>query len=266
MNADLSDPQPARIHPTAIVDPDARIAESATVGPYSVVGPGVRVGERVRIDSHVLIERDTLVGEDVRLCKGAVLGTDPQDLKYAGEATRLEVGPRTTIREYATLNRGTSATGVTRLGADCLVMAYAHVAHDCTVGDHSILANAVNMAGHVAIGSWVTIGGLTAIHQFVRIGDHAFVGGCSRVTQDVAPYTLVAGNPPRGYGLNLVGLRRRGFEAATIDALRSAYRTLFRSELKLRDALDELERSAERGSEVGALVAFVRASERGVTS
>lgn len=252
-------------HETAIVDPDARIAATAAVGPYAVVGPGVEIGERVELGPHVHIERDTRVGAGCTLGAGAVLGTDPQDLKYGGERTFLEIGERTVVREYATLNRGTAASGRTVLGADCLVMAYAHVAHDCRIGDHVVLANAVNMGGHVEIGDWVIVGGLTAIHQFVRIGSHAFVGGGSRLVQDAAPYTLVAGNPCACYGLNREGLARRGFPPPTIRALGRAWRHLFRSELNVGRALDALEREGEPIEEVRHLVDFVRRSDRGVT-
>ena len=255
----------AGVHPTAIVDPTATVPDSATIGPYSVIGPDVEIGERVRIGPHVFIERDTRVGEDCEIWKGAALGTDPQDLKYVGERTWLEIGPRTRIREFATLNRGTAATGLTSVGSDALIMAYAHVAHDCRIDDHVVLANAVNMGGHVHIGEWATVGGLTAIHQFVRIGRHAMVGGGSRLPQDVPPYFLVAGNPCVGFGINRVGLRRRGFREDTIDALKAAYRAIFRNGVPVRDALDRLQAGATV-PEVDDVIAFIRASSRGVTA
>lgn len=254
----------AGVHATAIVDDEASIAPSATVGPYAIVGPGVDIGERVRIGPQVLIERDTKVAEDVRISKGAVLGTDPQDLKYAGERTFLEIGPRTRIREFATLNRGTAASGVTTVGADGLIMAYAHVAHDCRIGDHVVLANAVNMGGHVEIGDWAIVGGLTAIHQFARIGAHSMVGGASRLSQDVAPYTLVAGNPCLSFGINRIGLERRGFDEDTVRELREAFRRLFRSDDTVREAIASFD-LAETGEEVRELVTAVRDSERGIT-
>ncbi|MFQ5677991.1 MAG: acyl-ACP--UDP-N-acetylglucosamine O-acyltransferase [Gemmatimonadota bacterium] len=257
---------PGLRHETAVVDPTAVIQPSVSIGPYAVIGPNVHLGARVRVGPHVFIERDTRVGEDCFLAKGAVLGTDPQDLKYGGEATLLEVGARTIIREYATLNRGTAATGITRVGADCLLMAYAHVAHDCRIGDHVILANAVNMGGHVQIEAHASVGGVTAIHQFVRIGAHSFIGGGSRVPQDVAPYTIVAGNPCRAYGLNLVGLRRRGFSKETLVALRNAYRQVFQSELNIGRALDRLEEEPELIPEVRRLISFVRSSRRGIVT
>lgn len=258
-------PLAGTVHETAIVHPDAKLPESASVGPYSIIGPGVELGERVRIDSHVLIERDTVVGEDSRICKGAVLGTDPQDLKYGGEPTSLEVGCRTTIREYATLNRGTMDAGRTVVGDDCLIMAYAHVSHDSIIGNHVILANAANMGGHVTIGDWAIVGGVTAIHQFVRIGKHSFVGGGSRLPQDVVPFVMVAGSPCAAFGLNLVGLRRRGFDRETLRHLRAAYRTIFQSDMNVTRAVEELESRGDRIAEVDEMLAFIRASKRGIT-
>jgi UDP-N-acetylglucosamine acyltransferase len=194
------------IHSTAIVDESAELEDGVSVGPYSVIGPRVRIGAGTEIGPHVLIDKDTTVGRECSIFKGAVLGTDPQDLKYQGEPTTLHVGDRTTIREYCTLNRGTTATGRTVVGSDCLLMAYVHVAHDSRIGNHVILANSVNMAGHVTIGDWVIISGVTPIHQFVRIGAHAFIGGASRVVKDIPPYVKAAGNPIQLYGLNSVGL------------------------------------------------------------
>lgn len=253
------------VHPTAVVHEEATVADSARIGPFALVGPGVVIEEEVHVGPHALIERDTRVGARCRLGKGAVLGTDPQDRKYRGEESRLEVGAGTTVREFATLNRGTAASGVTRVGEECLVMAYAHVAHDCRIGNRVVLANAVNMGGHVEIGDWAIVGGVTAIHQFVRVGRHAFVGGGSRISQDVAPYCTVAGNPPSGYGVNTVGLRRREVPEETVEELQRAYRRLFRSEKNVGEALDELE-AEEPGEAVAELATFVRESERGVTT
>lgn len=250
-------------HPTALVDDAAQLAESVSVGPYSIVGPGVRLEKDVVVGSHVLIERDTRVGAGSSIHKGAVLGTDAQDTKYDGEEAVLDVGRGTVIREYATLNRGTAASGRTVVGDECLIMAYAHVAHDCRLGDHVILSNTVNMGGHVEIGEWAIVGGMTAIHQFVRIGTQAFVGGFSRIAQDVPPYLMVAGNPSQLHGLNREGLRRRDFDPEAIRALRGAYRTLFRSDHNIGQALDRLEEE-ESAPEVAHLVEFIRASERGI--
>lgn len=256
---------PPVIHPTAVVDPDAELGEGVVVGPYSIIGPNVVIGAGTRIDSHVLIERDTTVGENVRIHHGAVLGSDPQDLKYEGEETRLIVGDRTVIREYATLNRGTRARGKTEVGSDCLIMAYVHVAHDCVIGNHVILSNAVNMGGHVEIEDWAVVGGVTPIHQFVRIGRHAFVGGASRVQKDVAPFVKAAGNPIELYGLNTVGLRRRGFPDEVRLELKRAYRLLFRSSLNVSQALERARAELRPFPEVLHFLDFVEQSERGVS-
>lgn len=252
------------IHPTAIVDPSADLAPGVVVGPYSIVGPGVRVGARTRIGSHVLIERDTHVGEECTISQGAVLGTDPQDLKYMGEPTLLTVGDRTVIREYATLNRGTAASGLTSVGSDCMLMAYTHVAHDCRLGNHVILSNAVNMAGHVTIGDWAIVGGLTPIHQFVRIGAHAFVGGATRVAKDVPPYVKAAGSPMELYGLNSVGLQRRGFPEEVRRELKRAYRLFFASNHNVAQALARAREELRAIPEVEVFLSFFENSERGV--
>lgn len=252
------------IHPTAIVDRQARLGDGVTVGPYTIIGPKVTVGDRTRIDAHVLIQRDTVVGQDCEIHHGAVLGTDPQDLKFEGEDAPLVVGDRTVIREYATLNRGTRAAGRTTVGSDCLIMAYAHVAHDCVIGDHVILSNAVNMGGHVEIHDWAIVGGLTAIHQFVRIGAHAFVGGASRVAKDVPPYVRAAGSPLELYGLNSVGLQRRGFSEETRKELKRAYRLMFASKLNVSQALEQAREGLEPLPEIEAFLTFFEASDRGV--
>ena len=254
-----------RIHPTALVDPEAELGEGVVVGPWAIVGPRVQVGDGTEIGPRVTIERDTHLGEDCQVANGAVLGTAPQDLKFKGERTLLEIGDRTVIREFATLNRGTSASGRTVVGSDCLLMAYTHVAHDCEIGNHVILANSVNMAGHVLIEDWVTVGGLTPIHQFVRLGAHAFIGGGSRISQDVPPYCRAAGNPPRLFGLNSVGLERRGFSDEVRKALKQTYRILFQSSLGLTRALARADEEVDSIPEVRHLLAFIRASERGIT-
>jgi len=252
------------VHPTALIDPSAELAPGVVVGPYSIVGPGVRVGPRTRIGSHVLIERDTTVGEECTIHQGAVLGTDPQDLKYMGEPTVLVVGDRTVIREYATLNRGTIASGVTRVGSDCMLMAYTHVAHDCHLGNHVILSNAVNMAGHVTIGDWAIVGGLTPIHQFVRIGAHAFVGGATRVAKDVPPYVKAAGSPMELYGLNSVGLQRAGFSPDVKLALKRAYRLLFNSDMTVSQGIAKARAELPQIPEVENFLKFIEGSQRGV--
>jgi UDP-N-acetylglucosamine acyltransferase len=264
--SDLGDPGfAAGLHPTAVIDDGAVIPESCVVGPYAVIGPGVELGEHVRVGPHVLIERDTRIGDHCRIAKGAALGVDPQDLKYMGERTWLQVGPHTTVREFATLSRGTAASGTTVIGSDCLVMSYVHVAHDCRIGSHVILANTVQMGGHVEIGDWAVVGGIAAIHQFVRIGRHAMVGGASAVTQDVAPYTLAAGNPCACFGLNRVGLQRRGFSPETVTELRAAYRAVFGSAAGTRIAAEGFALDGA-GEEVRELIEFVRSTSRGLTT
>ena len=253
------------VHPTAIVHREAVLGEGVVVGPWALIGPRVHVGDGTEIGPRVLVERDTRIGEDCRVANGAVLGSDPQDLKFKGEQTTLEVGDRTVVREFATLNRGTSASGRTMVGSDCLLMAYSHVAHDCEIGNHVVLANSVNMAGHVVIEDWAIVGGLTPIHQFVRIGAHAFIGGGSRIPQDIPPYCRAAGSPPRLYGLNSVGLERRGFSEEVRKALKQAYRILFQSNENLSRALDRVDEQVAGLPQVRHLVEFVRGSERGVT-
>ena len=256
----------ALVHPTAIVDADANVGPGVVVGPYSIVGPGVVVGRGTVLGPHVLVERDTTLGEECQIAKGAVIGSDPQDLKYEGEPSQLVVGDRTVVREYATLNRGTRASGKTVVGSDCLIMAYAHVAHDCEIGNHVVLSNAVNMAGHVVIEDWANVGGLTAIHQYVRIGAHSFIGGGSRVPQDIPPYLRVAGNPVKLYGLNTVGLERRGVSEDVKRALKQAYQVLFQSKLTLTRALDLAETEVPQIPEVRHLLTFIRSSKRGVAT
>ncbi len=258
-----ADPQEL-IHSSAIVHPEAEIGDGVEIGPWSIIGPSVTVGVGTRIGSNVLVDGDTTIGAHCHIFHGAVLGTPPQDLKFKGEQTRLMVGDRTTIREYATLNRGTAASQETVVGSDCLLMAYTHVAHDCRVGNHVVLANSVNMAGHVTIEDWAIVGGLTPIHQFVRIGAHAFVGGGSRISQDVPPYCRAAGNPPKLYGLNSVGLDRRGFSKETRQAIKQAYRLVFSSSVTLTQGLAEAEGEVVQLPEVRQFLQFIRGSERGI--
>jgi UDP-N-acetylglucosamine acyltransferase len=255
----------ARIHATAVIDDSAELGAGVEVGPFAFIGPNVVIGTGTRIGPHVVIERDTHLGSECRVHPGAVLGGDPQDLKYIGESALLVVGDRTVVRECVTLNRGTSARGRTQVGSDCLIMAYAHVAHDCFLGDHVVIANAVNMGGHCDIGDWVIVGGVTAIHQFVQIGAHAFVGGSSAVRKDVPPFVKAAGDPLRLFGLNTVGLQRRGFTDQERAQLRRAYRLLFQSPRNLREALGETRKELESAPHVDALLDFIERSERGVT-
>lgn len=253
------------IHPTAIIHPTADLDDGVSVGPYSIIGPDVQIGRDTRIGSHVLVDRDTTIGSECVLHKGAVLGTDPQDLKYSGEETRLIVGDRTVIREYATLNRGTAALGRTLVGCNCLLMAYSHVAHDCEIGDHVILSNSVNMGGHVTIGEWAIVGGLTAIHQFVRIGQHAFVGGASRVAKDIPPFVKAAGSPIQLYGLNSVGLQRRDFSEEARAELKRAYRLFFGSAKNTTQALANAREELRPFPEIETFLSFFEQSARGVS-
>jgi UDP-N-acetylglucosamine acyltransferase len=253
------------VHATALVDPAAELGPGVVVGPYSIVEAGARIGAGTRIGAHVYVSGFTTVGSDCRIAHGAVLGSEPQDLKFTGEFTTLEIGDRTTIREYATLNRGTHDRKRTVVGSDCFLMSYVHVAHDCHLGDRVVLANSVNMAGHVTIEDWVVVGGVVPIHQFVRIGRHAMVGGGFRIPQDVCPYALCGGYPLRVMGLNVVGLRRRGFSSAQLGPLRRAFRILFQSGLNTTQAIEAIEREVEPTPEIGHVLDFIRASGRGIS-
>jgi UDP-N-acetylglucosamine acyltransferase len=253
------------IHPTAIVHETAEVAADVSIGPYSIIGPGVTIGSGTHIGPHVLVERDVTVGSGCVFHKGAVLGTDPQDLKYEGEPTRLIIGDRTVIREYATLNRGTTALGHTSIGSDCLLMAYTHVAHDCQIGNRVILSNSVNMGGHVTIEDWVIVGGGTQIHQFARIGCHAFVGGASAVRKDVPPFVKASGSPMQLYGLNTVGLQRRGFSEEVRRELKRAYRLFFASSYNTSQALARAREELRSLPEIEMFLAFFEESGRGVS-
>ena len=253
------------IHSTAIVDPGAEIGADVSIGAYAVIGPNVVIGAGSRIGPHAVIHCNTFIGEQCAIHQGASLGNDPQDLKYNGEPSELHIGTRTVVREYCTINRGTAASGKTEVGNECLLMAYAHVAHDCVLGDHVVIANAVNMGGHVHIGDWAVVGGMTAIHQFARIGPHAFVGGSSAVRKDVPPYVKASGSPLKLYGLNTVGLQRRGFSEAVRRELKRAYRILYASDLNISQALSQARRDLEPLREVEEFLAFIEGGIRGST-
>jgi UDP-N-acetylglucosamine acyltransferase len=254
------------VHATAIVDESVLLEEGVSIGPYAVIGPDVRVGARSEIGPHVFIDRSTTVGRDCVIHKGAVLGTDPQDLKYTeAESTTLLIGDRTVIREFCTLNRGTTASGTTVVGNDCLLMAYVHVAHDCQLGNHVVISNAVNMGGHVRIDDWAGVGGMTPIHQFVRIGAHAFVGGASRVAKDIPPYVKAAGNPIQLYGLNSVGLQRRGISEEVRRELKRAYRLFFASTYNTSQALERAREELRDIPEVAVFLRFFEETRRGVS-
>ena len=254
-----------QIHPTAVIDASAEIGADVAIGAYTVIGPNVRIGASTTIGPHVHIVRDTVIGDGCTIHHAAAVGGDPQDLKYGGERTELVIGDRTVVREFVTLNRGTTAHGRTEIGSECLIMAYAHVAHDCIIGDRVILANAVNMGGHVTIEDNVIVGGVTAVHQFVKIGRHAFVGGSSAVRKDVPPYVKAAGDPLRLFGLNSVGLQRRGFSEETRHAIKRAYRLFFHSSLNIAQALERARTELPDSPELQHFLAFIEASERGVT-
>jgi UDP-N-acetylglucosamine acyltransferase len=252
------------IHRTAIIDPTAHVAADATVEPYAIVGPHVTVGDGCIIGPHAVLERNVRLGRGVRIGAGTVLGGPPQDLKYKGEETWVEIGDGTVIREYCTINRGTTATGKTTVGERCFIMTYVHFAHDCHIGNDVIVANSVQMAGHVHVDDRAIISGLTPIHQFVRIGTFAFIGGGSRVNQDVPPYTKAVGNPMRLYGLNTVGLQRAGFPAETKLALKRAYRLLFNADLTVPQGIARARADVPALPEVELLLRFVEESQRGV--
>lgn len=253
------------IDPRAIVHPEARLAAGVSVGPFSMIGPQVEVGEGSRIGAHVVLEGRTRIGRNNNIYHHATIGGPPQDKKYGGEDTALEIGDGNTIREYVTINTGTvQDVGVTRLGDDNWIMAYVHVAHDCQVGSHTILANLVQLGGHVEIDDWAIIGGGALVHQFVRIGAHSFLGMQTAVGSDVPPYVKISGSPPRPFGLNTEGLRRRGFTAQSIETLKRAYRILYRSGLGLEEATQELAKLAESQAEIRVLADFLLRGKRGI--
>jgi UDP-N-acetylglucosamine acyltransferase len=252
------------IHRTALIDPKAELGADVSVGPYSIIGPHVTVGERSALSGHTIIERNTRVGAGVKIGFGTVIGNDPQDLKYKGEETWVEIGDGTIIREYCTINRGSTATGKTTVGERCFLMTYVHVAHDCVVGNDVIMANGVQMAGHVTVDDRAIISGLVPIHQFVRIGTYSFVGGASRVNQDVPPYTKAAGNPVHLYGLNSVGLQRAGFSPEVKLALKRAYRLVFNSDLTVSQGIARARIELPQVPEVETFLRFIEASQRGV--
>ncbi len=254
------------IHPTAIVDPAARIHPDADVGPYCVIGADVEIGARTRLMGHLFIEGPAWIGEDNLFFPYSTVGVASQDLKYRGERTETRIGSRNRIREFVTIHRGTAGGGgVTSLGDDNLIMAYAHIAHDARIGSHCILGNAATLAGHVAIGDWAIIEAFSGVHQFCRVGRHAFVGGYSVITQDVLPYSMtVTPRESKLFGANKVGLERRGFAAESIQALHKAFRLLCSASLNTSQALDRIRQEVPATAEVAELLEFIRSSERGI--
>jgi len=253
------------IHPTALVHSGARLAPSVSVGPYSVIGEHVEIGEGTSIGPHVVIEGRTRIGTKNRVFGFSSLGGPPQDKKYGGEATALEIGDRNTIREYCSFNCGTAQdAGVTRIGSDNWIMAYVHIAHDCQVGDHTVFANAATLAGHVRVGDYAILGGFTGAHQFVSIGAHSITGVATVLLQDLPPYVMAAGNTAKPFGINNEGLKRRGFSAEKIAAVKKAYKTLYRSGLVLKEARKKIAAQVKACPELQALVEFLDSSRRGI--
>jgi UDP-N-acetylglucosamine acyltransferase len=255
----------AKIHPTAIVDPKAEIGTDVEIGPWVLVGPHCHIGSGSTLAPRVTLESHVKLGKNVRVGVGSVLGGLPQDLKFKGEETWVEIGDSSTIREYATINRGTSESMKTTVGKHSFLMSYVHLAHDCHIGNHVIISNGTQLAGHVHVEDYAGISGLCAVHQFTRIGAYSYVGGHSRVAKDVPPFVKAVGNPIKLYGLNSVGLQRRGFDADTISELKKAYRLFFRSELNISQAIEQAKTDLKPVAEVKALIAFLKASERGST-
>lgn len=255
----------ARIHPSALVDPAARLGEGVSIGAYSIVGPDVEIGDGTWIGPHVVIGGHTRIGRDNRIFQFCSIGEIPQDKKYRGEATRLEIGDRNTIREFCTFNLGTSQdVGVTRLGNDNWVMAYVHLAHDCQVGDNTIFANNAQLAGHVVVGDWTILGGFTAVHQFVRIGAHSMTALGTILLQDLPPYVMASGNTAEPHGINSEGLKRRGFSPDAVAAIRRAYKTIYKSGLKLDEAQAAIAGAAGETPELQLLANFLADAGRGI--
>jgi len=253
------------IHPTALIDPGAKLGERVSVGAYSILGPGVEIGDDTWIGPHAIVTGRTRIGRANRIYQFCSIGEAPQDMKYAGEPTRLEIGDRNTIREFCTFNVGTAQdAGVTRLGSDNWIMAYVHVAHDCQVGDHTIFAHNASLAGHVRVGDWAILGGFTLVHQFARLGAHSITGIASVLLKDLPPYVMAMGNTAKPYGINVEGLKRRGFAPETIAALRRAYRVLYRSRASIEEARAQIAEAARTEPALGLLVDFLSVPGRGI--
>ncbi|HNY91323.1 MAG: Acyl-(acyl-carrier-protein)--UDP-N-acetylglucosamine O-acyltransferase [bacterium ADurb.Bin431] len=252
------------IHPTALVDNRAEIGDNVQIGPFAIIEEDVVIGAGTTIGPHVLAANGARIGKNCRIHNGAVVATLPQDLKFGGEKSLFEIGDNTTVREFATLNRGTAAHGKSSIGSNCLLMAYTHVAHDCTVGDNVIMANGVQLGGHVTIEDWAIIGGMTPVHQFCHVGQHCMIGGGFRVIQDVPPYILASEEPLRFAGLNSIGLRRRGFSSETLMLLKRVYRILYRSELNVSQAVVRIKSEFEITPEIGSVLRFIETSDRGI--
>ena len=260
----MTTPVNSGIHPTAIIAPSAQIGERVDIGPYAFVGERCVVGDGCVIAMRATLERNVTLAPGVKIGIGSVLGGDPQDLKYKGEHTTVEIGENTVVREYATINRGTSHSLKTSVGSGSFLMSYVHLAHDCQIGSGVIIGNGTQLAGHVTIDDRAIVSGLVAVHQFARIGRHSFVGGCSRVAKDVPPYLKAVGNPVKLYGLNSVGLQRSGFDDAIVRELKRAYRLVFRAELNVSQAISRARAELQPLPEVSAFLTFIEESERGI--
>ena len=260
----MTTPVTSGIHATAIIAPSAMLGDNVSVGPYAYVGDDCVVGDGCVVAMRATLERNVTLAAGVKIGIGSVIGGDPQDLKYKGERTTVEIGENTVIREYATINRGTTHSMKTTVGSGSFLMSYVHLAHDCRVGNGVIIGNGTQLAGHVAIDDRAIVSGLVAVHQFARIGRHSFVGGCSRVAKDVPPYLKAVGNPVKLYGLNSVGLQRCGFDDAIVRELKRAYRLVFRSELNVTQAMSRARAELQPFPEVTAFLTFIEESERGI--
>ena len=254
----------ARVHPTALVAADATLGNEVIIGPFAIVGEGCTLGDRSELAARATLERNVILGRDVKVGTGSILGGDPQDLKFKGEHTTVEIGDGTTIREYTTINRGTAESWKTTIGEKCFIMSYVHVAHDCHVGNGVLISNCVQLAGHVTVEERAILAGVSAVHQFVKIGRFSFIGGMSRVPKDVPPFVKAVGNPIRLYGLNMLGLQRNNFPDPVIRELKRAYRLFFRSELNVTQAKERAQTELEQFPEVQEFLRFVEASDRGV--
>jgi UDP-N-acetylglucosamine acyltransferase len=254
------------IHPTAIVDPSARIAPDVEIGPYACIANDVVIDAGSKIGPHAVIDAYTTIGPECRVYQFASIGAAPQSVKYAGGKTEVKIGCRCAVREFVTIHRGTEfGGGITEIGDDCMLMAYTHIAHDCRIGNRVLFANNATLAGHISVGDNATIGGLVAIHQFVNIGRHAFIGGKSAVVKDIPPYVIAAGDRARLYGLNTVGLKRNNFPDETLLALKKAYRIIFRIGLTLNEAIERAYAEVEQTPEVKVFLEFIKSSRRGIT-
>lgn len=254
------------IHPTAIVDPRAELADDVQVGPYAIIREDVYIGSGTSIGSHAIIEPFVSIGKDCRIFQFASIGAEPQSLKFKGEKTYVKIGKETIIREFVTVHRGTDfGGGITEIGEQNFLMAYTHIAHDCKTGRMVIMANNATLAGHITIGDYATIGGLTAIHQFVQVGDYAFIGGKSAVVKDIPPFVIAAGDRARLHGMNTVGLKRHGFSQSTLNQLKKVYRIIFRIGLTLNEAMERVKAEVEQVPEVVKFLEFIQSSQRGIT-